>query len=222
MSDVPFQIFPGFAIPFVQTHFANSADLNGRLKSLFLERESEGAVYRNQRPTMMIDRNLFESRFDLFHWEDSDVRQLREFSIAALFKAVAELNGYGRDELSKLQVQADAWFHITRQGGSFGFHNHPMASWSGIYCVDNGYPEGVEPESGTVQFQHPAPTAQMFTDLGVANIRSPWAVRPREFRLQEGQLILFPSWLMHQVLPYQGDGERVTVAFNAWFRERSK
>ena len=29
-----------------------------------------------------------------------------------------------------------------------------------------------------------------------------------------GQLLLFPSWLAHQALPYQGDLERVIISFN--------
>ena len=36
-------------------------------------------------------------------------------------------------------------------------------------------------------------------------------------RLEPGQLVLFPSWLLHDVKPFQGEGERITVAFNCWF-----
>jgi hypothetical protein len=32
--------------------------------------------------------------------------------------------------------------------------------------------------------------------------------------------VLFPSWVFHEVLPFHGEGERVTVAFNCWFRPR--
>ena len=34
------------------------------------------------------------------------------------------------------------------------------------------------------------------------------------FDLQPGQLVLFPSWVQHQVMPFYGEGERITVAFN--------
>ena len=30
-----------------------------------------------------------------------------------------------------------------------------------------------------------------------------------------GQLVLFPSWLAHQALPYDGEKERVIISFNA-------
>ena len=38
-----------------------------------------------------------------------------------------------------------------------------------------------------------------------------------ELRLQAGELVLFPSWLLHEVLPYEGDDVRITVAFNVRF-----
>ena len=34
---------------------------------------------------------------------------------------------------------------------------------------------------------------------------------------QPGQLVLFPSWILHDVKPFEGEGERITVAFNCWF-----
>ena len=30
-----------------------------------------------------------------------------------------------------------------------------------------------------------------------------------------GQLVVFPSWLPHQALPYDGAAERIVVSFNA-------
>lgn len=29
-----------------------------------------------------------------------------------------------------------------------------------------------------------------------------------------GRLVMFPSWLMHQVRPYKGNAERISIAFN--------
>jgi hypothetical protein len=99
----------------------------------------------------------------------------------------------------------------------FSLHNHPMASWSGVYCVDNGY-DG-EAQTGELVFLHPAASANMFLDLSVANLPLPWGNRPKSYLLRPGQLVLFPSWMLHQVLPYHGPRERITVAFNAWFRK---
>ena len=36
-----------------------------------------------------------------------------------------------------------------------------------------------------------------------------------------GQLVVFPSWLAHQALPYDGRRERVIVSFNASVHART-
>jgi len=217
-APLTFRIYPGFAVPFAEVEFPEPRVTNAELRALFLEREGEGDAYRNPNPTVAGRYAGFESRFDVFQWPEGGVVRLREFCVGALYRLIAELNGYGREQLQDLRMSVDAWFHVTRRGAEFGLHNHPMASWSGVYCVDNGYGDG-EAQSGELVFQHPAPTAGMFIDLGVANIKTPWAIGPRTYRLRPGQLVLFPSWVLHQVMPYHGPGERITVAFNAWFRK---
>lgn len=213
----PLRVFPGFAVPFAEVELPDVQALNAELRTLFLERERAGATYRNPDPSMFMQAGVYESRFDLFHWPDPAVVKLRELCNAALFRLVAELNGYRPEKMQELRMSVDAWFHVTRPGGMFGVHNHPMASWSGVYCVDSGY-DG-EPQTGELVFQHPASTANMFLDLSVAHLGAPWGIHPKSYLLRPGQLVLFPSWLLHQVLPYQGERERITVAFNAWFKK---
>jgi len=215
----PLRVYPGFAVPFAEVELPDSRGLNTELRALFLEREHAGDAYRNPDPSMYMQAGMYESRFDLFDWPDRCVVKLREFCTAVLFKVVGELNGMRADQLQDLRMSADAWFHITRPGGMFSTHNHPMASWSGVYCVDSGY-DG-EAESGELVFQHPAMSANMFLDLSVAHLALPWGIRPKSYLLRPGQLVLFPSWMLHQVLPYRGERERITVAFNAWFKKAS-
>jgi len=221
MTDRPapsgFRIFPGFAVPFAEVELPDTQQLNTELRALFLEREKAGATYRNPEPSRFVQAGLFESRFDLFHWTDPAVVRLRDLCNTALFRMVGELNGYGAEQLGELRLNVDAWFHVTRPGGSFGLHNHPMASWSGVYCVDHGY-DG-DAQSGELAFQNPNATSNMFMDLAVANLKQPWGLSTKYYLLRPGQLVMFPSWVLHQVLPFHGPRERITVAFNAWFRK---
>ena len=57
-----------------------------------------------------------------------------------------------------MQIFNDCWFHVTRRGGFFGLHNHPMASWSGVYCVEPGRHDADKPDSGMLTFLNPATT----------------------------------------------------------------
>jgi hypothetical protein len=43
---------------------------------------------------------------------------------------------------------------------------------------------------------------------------------PSSSPITPGESVIFPAWLIHQVMPFQGGGERITIAFNAWFRRR--
>ncbi len=164
---------------------------------------------------MTLQPHLYETRFDLFRWTEPCVRELREFCWTQLYQFIAELNQLNQDTLAQVRGHADAWFHITRRGGYFGLHNHPMASWSGVYCVDA---DRSEKAGGLLSFPDPNGAAAMFKDVANQGLRMPYASTTREYRLEPGQLVLFPSWLMHQVTPYQGERERITVAFNAWFQ----
>jgi predicted 2-oxoglutarate/Fe(II)-dependent dioxygenase YbiX len=38
-------------------------------------------------------------------------------------------------------------------------------------------------------------------------------------RLEAGALIVFPSYLFHEVAPFYGRDTRITVASNCWFVE---
>jgi predicted 2-oxoglutarate/Fe(II)-dependent dioxygenase YbiX len=38
-----------------------------------------------------------------------------------------------------------------------------------------------------------------------------------QLSLVPGQLVMFPSWVLHDVKPFEGEGERITIAFNCWF-----
>jgi len=206
-----------FVIPIALASHPDAATLNPELRKLFLDKEAQGARYANPRATMKIGGGLFESRFDLFNWPDAPIRRLRDFCWENLYSLIFQLSQYDQAALRKMQGHSDAWFHITRRGGGFGMHNHPMASWSGVYCVDDGASDSDRPDSGLLSFPNPFALASMFVDAGNGKLKMPYNASTREYRLVPGQLVLFPSWLMHQVTTFHGEGTRITVAFNAWF-----
>lgn len=212
-----FQITPLFAVPLIETQHPDCAALNTQLRALFLAREAEGARYANPHPSMKVGNSLFESDFTVFAWPEAPVQQLREFCWAALSRTIAQLNNYGPEQMNRLQIRSHTWYHITRAGGQFDLHNHPMASWSGVYCVDPGDSDPDDADSGALCFLNPMGLANMFHDAANSHIRRPYNPGNFAYRFQPGRLVLFPSWLLHQVQPYRGRRERITLAFNCWF-----
>lgn len=207
-----FEIVPQFAVPFIHVRHPDPDRLNERLRQLFLRYESGGEQYANPTPFVRRPETLYESRFDLFGWPDPEIGELRDFCWRNLFRAIAELNGYGPEIMRHLKVRASAWFHITHKGGFFGVHNHPMASWSGVYCVAES-PR--EQDCGVLSFINPNATNTMFVDPSLMKLRKPFSYGNQDYRLSPGELVMFPSWVLHEVLPFNGENERITVAFNA-------
>jgi uncharacterized protein (TIGR02466 family) len=163
---------------------------------------------------------LFESHFDLFHWPEPRIAELSAFCLSNLMRWVSELNGYDAAALCEIDIATDGWFHITRRNGYFGVHNHPMASWSGVYCVSPGVNDAVQHNSGGLMFINPNTSGSMYADPGNGFLRKPYQQGNPVFHLLPGQLAVFPSWIMHHVVPFYGEGERITVAFNCSFRQR--
>ena len=210
-----------FSVPFVFAQHPQPEPLNATLRELFLARETEGARYANPNPYTVRNAQLFESHFDLFEWPEPCIAQLSEFCLGTLMRTIGELNGYDLAALRRLSMATDAWFHVTRRNGHFGVHNHPMASWSGVYCVTPGQHDADQADSGRLSFINPHSTTTMYVDAGNAHLQSPYSRSNLGFQMVSGQLILFPSWMLHHVMPFYGEGERITVAFNCAIQDRA-
>jgi uncharacterized protein (TIGR02466 family) len=206
-----------FAVPFAFARHPAPGRLNAELRELFVAREAEGPRYANPNPYTQRNAELFESHFDLFKWPEACVQELKAYCWTELMALLRDINGYDPATMQRLRFNADAWYHVTRRGGFFGIHNHPMASWSGVYCVAGGEHDPGRPESGQLSFINPFVMNTMFMDAGVARLQPPFTYASRNFQLEAGQLVFFPSWVLHEVKPFIGEGERITVAFNCWF-----
>jgi uncharacterized protein (TIGR02466 family) len=211
------EVTPFFAVPFGFAKAESFGPLHAQLRELFLSRAIQGERYANPRPLTQRNSRVFESEFQLFKWPDRCVQQLKEFCWHQLMQMIGQLNGYDVAMLGRMLINSDSWFHVTRRGGFFALHNHPNASWSGVYCVDPGSSDPDKRDSGLLSFVSPTVSSAMFMDAATANLQLPFAYHIRHVRLEPGQLVLFPSWVMHDVKPYEGEGERITVAFNCWF-----
>jgi len=204
-----------FVVPFTLSRCPGHERLNAALKRFILEQEKAGAT--NPRPLTQRNPAVFESHFNLFRNVDPAVQELKAWCWNQLFSVVGHLNGYDLPTLGRLQIYNDSWFHVTRRGGFFGLHNHPNASWSGVYCVDPGKSDPDKKDSGLLSFVNPMIMSAMHMDAGVAHMKLPYGYQVANVALDAGQLIMFPSWVLHDVKPFEGAGERITIAFNCWF-----
>jgi uncharacterized protein (TIGR02466 family) len=211
----PLQVHPMFAVPFGDLQLPNSERLNQELETLFLARETE--EHRNPTPSHIPQTETFESRFNLFRWTEPCIQELRSFMLNSVSQMVLQTTAVQPEQLAKLTLHNHTWFHISRYAGSFVAHNHPLASWSAVYCVREGEPVAAHPDSGVLRFLDTRPGVDSYLDAGNVSLHRAFALSPLQIRLKAGQLIIFPSYVFHEVAPFYGRDTRITVATNCWF-----
>jgi uncharacterized protein (TIGR02466 family) len=204
-----------FAVPFGETRLAPCERLNRELEALFLQREND--EHKNPTPSHIPQAETFESRFNLFRWPEACVQELRRFVLDAVAQMVMETTTLRAEDMSRLKFHNHTWFHVSRYAGSFVAHNHPLASWSAVYCVRAGEAATDHPDSGVLRFLDTRQGAGAYTDPANIPLHRAFALHPLEVRLAEGQLVVFPSYAFHEVAPFYGRDTRITVATNCWF-----
>jgi uncharacterized protein (TIGR02466 family) len=209
------RLHPLFAVPFGETRLQPCERLNQELEALFLARENE--EHKNPTPSHVPQAETFESRFNLFRWPEACVQELRHFMLDAVARMVMETTTLRAEDIGRLRFHNHTWFHVSRYAGSFIAHNHPLASWSGVYCVRAGENAPEHPDSGVLRFLDTRQGADAYTDPANGPLHRAYALRPLEIRLTPGQMIMFPSYVFHEVAPFYGRDTRITVATNCWF-----
>lgn len=210
-----------FAVPIITFHHPEKDRLNKELKTLFLEMESEGDTHRDVEKRDTQNGPLFESNFDLFYRKEKPIQELASFCHNSLAQATFQLSNYSREAFQKMSWHYDAWFHVTRKGGYQGLHNHNNCSWSGIYCIDAGEPVEGRPDSGRVRFHDPRVNANYYADPGMERLKQPVHYGGFDLTHEAGRLNIFPSYLLHEIFPFVGEGTRIIVAFNSWVKRNA-
>ena len=92
------------------------------------------------------------------------------------------------------------WANLLKSGGQHSGHIHPHSIISGTLYVD--VPRG----SGAIRFEDPRLPLMM---AAPQLLESFVTVKPRA-----GLLLMWESWLRHEVLAGSGRGERLSISFN--------
>jgi uncharacterized protein (TIGR02466 family) len=108
-------------------------------------------------------------------------------------------------------AMTDCWVNIMPRGAVHGLHLHPLSALSGTYYVQT--PRGC----AGLKFEDPRLDKFMAAPPRHPDCRpqnKPWIVVPARV----GQVVLFESWLRHEVAPNTQSSERVSISFNySWF-----
>lgn len=158
-------------------------------------------------------RGLYESQFDLFREANDSLRHLVQFIDSSLRLAVCVANNQEARPQDIVIEFIDSWYHIANDGGFHDAHVHHGCSWCGIYYLQagaSGKREGSSAPNGGSRFYSPINLGGGYRDFG-----NKYLSATLDPPIEDGMLMLFPSYLMHSGLPYHGDLDRVVIAFNA-------
>jgi len=115
-------------------------------------------------------------------------------------------------ELGDRNLQmTDCWVNIMPRQVVHGLHLHPASTLSGTYYVrvPKGAP-GIKFEDPRLDRFMAAPPRR----VDAASDTKPWVTMPAS----AGRVVIFESWLRHEVVANPVDAERISVSFNYnWF-----
>lgn len=104
-------------------------------------------------------------------------------------------------------TMTDCWVNVMPRGVTHSLHLHPLSVISGTYYVrvPKGAP-GLKFEDPRLDRYMGAPPRK----ADAAERNKAWVVMPAE----PGSLLLFESWLRHEVVANQAATERISISFN--------
>jgi uncharacterized protein (TIGR02466 family) len=205
MSD-GFEVFPLFATPVVHFDVPDAAALNAELKT---------AIARQQKihpGTQHSNLGGWQSDWDMDKWGGAGAIKLLAFARNTANRVTANRQG----QPVSVSWRANMWANVNRTGHGNEFHSHPGSFWSGVYYVDDGG-IGADPSlGGELEFMDPrGPGPAMYAPQLAFNMPGGLSVGANEtVRPKTGRMVLFPAWILHQVRPYRGAAERISIAFN--------
>lgn len=194
-----------FATPLLRYRIEDHVALNAALleEGARLRALSDG-VEKSNRHGWHSEGNLFDEPADA-------IQVLRAAARSAVRDATRRIRA--RADPGALRLKISGWMNANPPGGFNAPHTHPGAHWSGVYYVSQ--PETETGNSGMIEFLDPRSDLPNWRILGAPALRPKKKLRP-----MPGEMILFPSFLMHWVYPNEADSERISIAFNATFRKR--
>lgn len=112
----------------------------------------------------------------------------------------------GFDAADRPLVMTDCWINIMAATAVHGLHLHPLSTISGTYYLRT--------PAGSPGLKFEDPRLDRFMAAPSRRATDTWITVPA----RAGQVVLFESWLRHEVPMHRGMGERVSVSFNYnWF-----
>ncbi len=201
-----FETVAAFATPILVIDLPDGAQMNAALIPVLLKRETE------QPSKSHSTLGGWQSTWDVDKW--AGVPAIKLLAVARNVANRATVDRAGKPV--SILWQANMWANINRSGHGNEFHSHPGSYWSGVYYVDDGGISTDPSLGGELEFMDPrGPAPAMYAPHLAFALPGGLSVGTNQTILPKaGRLVMFPAWVLHQVRPYRGAAQRISIAFN--------
>lgn len=182
--------------------YITSYDKHEELKDDFMHMLEDGEVKENNRSkgTYHVVNDFFDKNsYPAFnHWREWMDNELKEYWLNVLGKYETDL------------MITDYWFNMSQKGGYQHLHDHCNAALSGTYYINFN-----DALHSKFHVANPHIQTTSFEPLLILEKKNqtPWNEDAVPIDHNEGDLVLFPSWLRHGY-PENNEGGRVSMSFN--------
>lgn len=211
--------------PTLTVKVKNADELNRRLVSIILEKEREIKAKLKSTPVAGLTEGLTTHwlEYNVLRWDYPEIREFRSTVLSSLSEYFSHIGEAGDPGLKIAGISC--WANVLRYGESLAVHHHDPAYVSAHYQVQSGLP--VE-ENGSAAGKEVGSTVYFrpgFLDRShggkAAGPTSPW---DSDWRISvppvTGKLFLFPSYVRHEVRPYMGSSERISIAMDVFVKKQ--
>jgi uncharacterized protein (TIGR02466 family) len=190
-----------FPVPVFRWAWARAAELKPALLAAIQQRRASdpGVVKSN--------RDGWHSDTDLPSWDDPSVQELVRWCAQCVEASTFNWSGARPVPLGPWRMMG--WANVNPPGGAHNIsHTHAQKPWhwSACYYLELAGLSGTGDRGGALVLEERGTGLHLRGDDGPS--------RAHQIVPEEGELIIFPSWLYHRVEEHSGTGDRVTIAFN--------
>ncbi|MBL4582719.1 MAG: hypothetical protein JKY29_12970 [Gammaproteobacteria bacterium] len=181
-----------------------------------LIQELEKSIQKKRAQTEGLNRSNirgWHSDTDMLQWGGEPAIRLAESAI----NICKRMSHFQEASPDSYDWQLRMWANVTPPGGLNQPHAHPGNLWAAVLYLDMGDESDSSGDvGGAFYIEDPRfPMAAMHNTavrmIGADGNPQQYEV---EFKLERGNIVVFPAWLRHGVRPYTGNRERISIAMN--------
>ena len=189
-----------FSVPVFHYNIEEHKEINKKLKKIILDwkEKQEGLQVSN---VLGWHSNYVESAISFAPEKINFFTNI----IDELQKKICEVEEYKFD----LKITS-LWAMVNKKYAYNTQHTHPGCHWAGVYYVQ------CPPKCGSLVFKIGEPRQSYPQPIYKKQSHELQQHQFTTLRIQpeEGQVVMFPSWLQHEVEPNLSDEDRISISFN--------